>query len=247
MVGNEMKVAIVCIAKNEDLYLDEWVNYHLKLGFDRIFVYMNNWRTNYHNDKVTLIEFDGKESQLPAYNSFIIKNDEYDWTAFIDVDEFIVLKKHKRIKEFLSDYSQHDSICMSWVLFGSNNLSFDKNGDKSVLRRFTKRQKGINNHVKVFVKKNKTVKFLDPHHVSLPWVDTNHQKGTGPLNLKPVTDVIQLNHYFTKTKEEFLKKIERGRADLDTASSNRTLSDFTKHDLNEIEDLLALEFYNSTE
>jgi hypothetical protein len=56
MVGNEMKVAIVCIAKNEDLYLEEWVNYHLKLGFDRIYIYMNNWRTNYHNDKVTLIE-----------------------------------------------------------------------------------------------------------------------------------------------------------------------------------------------
>ena len=41
-----MKVALVCIAKNEDLYIDEWIDYHFKLGFDEIFVYQNNWRFN---------------------------------------------------------------------------------------------------------------------------------------------------------------------------------------------------------
>lgn len=34
-----MKTALVCIAKNEDNYIDEWIEYHLMLGFDRIFVY----------------------------------------------------------------------------------------------------------------------------------------------------------------------------------------------------------------
>lgn len=34
-----MKSAIVCIAKNEDHYIDEWIKYHLKLGFAKIFVY----------------------------------------------------------------------------------------------------------------------------------------------------------------------------------------------------------------
>ena len=39
-----MKIALVCIAKNEDDYIEEWVNYHLKLGFSKIFIYENNWR-----------------------------------------------------------------------------------------------------------------------------------------------------------------------------------------------------------
>ena len=34
-----MKTALVCIAKDEDRYLGEWLAYHLKLGFSEIFVY----------------------------------------------------------------------------------------------------------------------------------------------------------------------------------------------------------------
>jgi hypothetical protein len=34
-----MKTALVCIAKDEDHYIDEWLLYHLKLGFSDIFVY----------------------------------------------------------------------------------------------------------------------------------------------------------------------------------------------------------------
>ena len=39
-----MKTALVCIAKEEDNYIDEWIKYHLKLGFNDIFVYQNDWR-----------------------------------------------------------------------------------------------------------------------------------------------------------------------------------------------------------
>lgn len=59
-----MKKAIICIAKNEDLYIDEWIQYHLKIGFDRVFVYQNNWRyigdKNVYADKVEWIDFDGE-------------------------------------------------------------------------------------------------------------------------------------------------------------------------------------------
>lgn len=39
-----MTNAVVCIAKNEDLYIDEWLLYHFKLGFGRAWVYQNDWR-----------------------------------------------------------------------------------------------------------------------------------------------------------------------------------------------------------
>ena len=47
-----MKIALVCIAKNEDNYIHEWINYHLKLEFDSIFIYENDWESNVINDKV---------------------------------------------------------------------------------------------------------------------------------------------------------------------------------------------------
>ena len=38
-----MKTALVCIAKNEDHYIDEWIEYYLKLGIDHIFIYQNDF------------------------------------------------------------------------------------------------------------------------------------------------------------------------------------------------------------
>ena len=69
-----MKTALVCIAKNEDHYIDEWIEYYLKLGIDHIFIYQNDWRykkTTKYIDKLTLIEFDGENKLLEAYNNFI--------------------------------------------------------------------------------------------------------------------------------------------------------------------------------
>lgn len=34
-----MKTALVCIAKREDYYIEEWLRYNFKLGFDDIWVY----------------------------------------------------------------------------------------------------------------------------------------------------------------------------------------------------------------
>ena len=36
-----MKCALVCIAKDEDHYIQEWVDYHLMLGFSDIYVWQN--------------------------------------------------------------------------------------------------------------------------------------------------------------------------------------------------------------
>ena len=47
-----MDLALVCIAKNEDPYIEEWVNYNLKLGFDKVFIYENNWRCKLNNDNI---------------------------------------------------------------------------------------------------------------------------------------------------------------------------------------------------
>ena len=37
-----MKIALCAIAKNENLYIREWVEYYMKLGFSNIILYDNN-------------------------------------------------------------------------------------------------------------------------------------------------------------------------------------------------------------
>lgn len=238
-----MKVALVCIAKNEDNYIDEWINYNLKLGFDRIFIYSNNWEYECHNEKVSVIPFPGEVKQTQSYNTFINDNREnYDWAAFFDVDEFLVLKKHNNIKEFISDYIDRDSIAINWVLFGDNNHTEIINNNYSVLSRFTKRQIGVNLHIKVIVKIKDGVSMSGPHSSCLNWVDTNGNIGRGPFNRNGDDNIAQLNHYFCKTKIEFEDKIKRGRSDSQTF---RSMSEFDPHNSNDVEDLLALNFYKN--
>ena len=69
-----MKVALVCIAKDEDNYIQEWIKYHKEIGFDDIFIYENNWRSGINQTNVKTIPFDGSCMQLRAYNDFIQKN-----------------------------------------------------------------------------------------------------------------------------------------------------------------------------
>jgi hypothetical protein len=55
----------------------------------------------------------------------------------------------------------------------------------------------------------------------------------GPFTKRVNTKIIRINHYFTKSKDEFLQKKARGRA---TTSSLRTMQDFTDHDKNDVLD-----------
>jgi len=233
------KVALVCIAKNEENYIEEWFLYNKKLGFDHIFVYQNNWQTKIEKDYVTKIEFDGKTKQVESYNHFL-KNygSKYEWAAFFDVDEFLVLKKHKNVKDFIADYAEYDGIGINWVFFGDNNQP-EPTKEYSLLKRFTMRQKATNSHVKSIVK-TKACKKMFVHHPNYEIVDTNFEKFYGAFNNKCLDNVAQINHYFCKTKEEFLEKINRGRAD---TNKFRKLEEFDKHNFNEIEDLTAYKFF----
>lgn len=37
-----MNTAVVCICKNEENYIKEWIDHYFSLGFDKIFVCDNN-------------------------------------------------------------------------------------------------------------------------------------------------------------------------------------------------------------
>lgn len=128
--------AICCIAKNENHYLQEWVDYHLSIGFKHIYIYDNNdiegeriepLFADYEN--VTIVDCRGKSRyQVPAYTEFYCQfGDKYDWIAFIDVDEFITFSEKSGIRtidEFLHlfDGKKVDVIQLNWMLYGDNDL-----------------------------------------------------------------------------------------------------------------------------
>jgi hypothetical protein len=238
-----MRVALVCIAKDEDNYIEEWIDYHSKLGFDNIFIYENDWVCNIERPFLTKIPFPGKIVQLSSYNDFLIKNKHnFDWVAFFDVDEFLVLKQHKNIKDFLTEYDNPWGIAVNWVFFGSDGLKNRiPNCQNSLIKQFVKREKFADKHIKTILKLPSESFMISPHNPNQILIDTQRREIRGPFNFNGDISVIQLNHYHHKTYEDWHIKCNRGFAD---GAKPRVLEHWTNaiKDYVELEDCEAFNF-----
>jgi hypothetical protein len=241
-------VAICAIALNEERYIDEWIKYHLALGFKHIFIYDNskdNSLKNRKSEHVTIIHFPGTQQQLPAYDIFVrtYKN-KYKWAAFIDCDEFIFLKNHNNISDFLNEYDDFSGISLNWLFFGTSNEKAYR--DEPVTKRFRYCSNKLDRQIKCIVKINLIDRYVSPHYPNiLKGTICNINKNTivGPYNEDFNSDVAYIHHYYTKSEEEFKEKIARGKADL---LEKRSLDELNNiHDLNnEIINTTAWDFYS---
>ena len=241
--------AVICgIALNEELYIDEWINYHLALGFNHMYIYdnsNNNSLKDRKSDKVTIIHFPGKTKQMEAYNLFIAQyKTKHTWAAFIDCDEFIVLKKHGNIMAFLNEYSKYSAVSLNWIMFGTSNQKTYTN--EPVTSRFRYCSKDINIHIKCIAQLKYIDMYENPHRPRLNrgYVhDTNKQPIIDSFNRLGDSRIACINHYFTKSEQEFRDKIERGRADVIQKISTSELDDIhTKN--NDVYNSDAWDFYS---
>lgn len=253
-----MKLALIAIARNEDHYLKEWYEYHHKIGFDDIYVYQNNWRYVENTPSyVHLIEWDGTCQQIPAYNDFIEnKRHNFDWGLFIDVDEFFVPIGFKDAREFFESCKHRFAIGLNWKLFGSNGHE-KADYSKGVIERFTKSQVGFNQHIKIALNFEKLVremiiddiKFINPHFIGLGLrynivfsYDGSYMicGPFAPIYGNP-TNIPYIAHYVTKSREEFIERRSRVRADTHTPRSD--LEGFwNEHNVNEVDNFDVLRF-----
>lgn len=160
--NQQIRIALLAIAKNENWYINDWVKYHLELGFDKIFIYDNNdfediglYIDEKYNDKVQIFDIHGmKQCQNTAYRLWWYRYaNDYDWVAIIDIDEFIMLAdKSKTIKDIMSNdgYSKYDNVRLNWVTYGDSDLIY-ADLSKPVYERITKTVKWAYNGAKSIV------------------------------------------------------------------------------------------------
>lgn len=246
-----MNAVICCIAKCENPYIDEWVQYHLALGFDHIYIYDNNdlngeiFPSNIaENSKVTIINCRGKLSyQEIAYTLFYKEYSlNFDWVAYIDVDEFITFSKESSIAnvhDFLSRFSTDvDIIHLNWMCYGDSDTTdistwkvIDRfvtplEYDKKVQYNFPE-----NNHVKPIIRGgmeigDRMINVHTPREGEYKVADAN---GCTIENscFKPYDfSVAYIRHYVTKTIYEWLAKISRGLATVCNSDDLYTIDRF---------------------
>jgi hypothetical protein len=234
--GPDQSAAICAIVVDEEAYIDEWVDYHYGLGFTAFYIYdnspdneMRQWAVE-KGPHVTVKHFPGKAKQMEAYKdcaqTYGIRN-KHTWVAFFDVDEFLVLRKHRHVVDFLHEHAREGQIGINWFWFTtSGRLLYEP---LPVTQRFVYREQDVNQHVKsiIYLQNMDMTRRVHPHYAYLKdnrhQTDTNGREFKGPYNIGGPTDTAVLHHYWTKSRKEFVRKKMRGRSD--SADSNVNLTD----------------------
>jgi len=244
-----MKTAIICIARNENLYIREWVEHHLRLGFDKIIVCDNG----FGNEESPLVALGGLEKsveildwrnrkyvQPKCYTECYSKyRHSYDWLAFFDCDEFMILEKDQTIQGFLNRFPREcQLVSVNWETMTDNNLlTYDS---RPLMERFTEpmeRNKFVqydfpeNRHTKSIVRGGlPSVVFTNPHTPSTRLVSYHSNLKKEPQGYYHNIDYsyVKLRHFTTKTIEEWCTiKVPRGR--VDSAGAKVELERFFKY------------------
>jgi len=161
-----MTSCIFTVIKNEHKYLDEWIQYHLKLGINHIFIfedydseshkeicnkYGNNVSLNNIFDilnnrdkrRAKYLKSTKKGYIHPLYIkkglSYLKRySNFYDWCFAIDNDEFITLENND-LNNTLLLYKDYDAFILSWKCYGANGLINKPDySKKSIIDIYTK-------------------------------------------------------------------------------------------------------------
>lgn len=97
--------AICAVAKYETPYLEEWIDYHVGLGFHSIYIYDNtdryelqDWLRGRHHlqTRVRIFHNPGWGKQCSSYEACtqLALEHHHTWVLFHDIDEFLVMKEN---------------------------------------------------------------------------------------------------------------------------------------------------------
>jgi len=218
--SKDIKVCLCALGKEENKYIIEYIEYYLKLGVDKIFIYDNNdingekfdfILLNYIKKKyVEIINFRGKTApQVKMLNDCYKNNYKiYDWFILYDLDEFLHLKDFNNIKLFLSQriFNKCDYIYFNRV--------FQTDGDKiryenkSLSERFTTSVYTIYTYKPILKGNISNLEIYDVHVINSKLKSCN---SFGNLKSKsPDFKYNFIKHYYFKSTEEFITKINRG-------------------------------------
>lgn len=213
--------AVILLIKDENRYLKEWLDHHLDIGFDHIYIYDNGSNENVNavildypeetKEKITVINWRGHHEhiQQDAYNHFMSHHKtEVRWGLFIDSDEFLrFIEEDTKVNDFLKGYEDYTEIWGYEVEYNANGQ--EKYEDKPVRERFTQQtdvREGF--YWKNFVQVNRITQFL------MHYAQYDTKKHLLYKNEQSNQDLFVIDHYYTKSWEEWQWKIkERGGAD----------------------------------
>ena len=229
-------IAIAAIVKDEVQDLEEWIVFHTLQGVRQIYIY-DNGSTDGTQDlcqrlseawPVTLIPWvnfleEPSPQRLAFMHALTNFGADYRWMMFNDPDEFVFPVKANTLLEALADLDHLPSISLPWHMFGTSGHNARPEG--LLIENYTRRApmppeperhkllsyKTIVDPAEVaaagthrFVLRQEGETMYNDRGEKIKWKDWRNPKYAS-------AECLQLNHYFTKSREDFEAKHRRGR------------------------------------
>ena len=220
--------SICAIFRDEAPYLREWIEFHKLVGAERFFLYDNE--SSDGSGEVVAPYVDAGEivvrpwhlhpGQLPAYNDCVERHREDSrWIALIDLDEFLFSPTGRPVPEILRDFERWPAVGANWLNFGTSGHVEKPPG--LVIESYLEHTRNPRARltVKSIVDPRRVVTCDNPHYCKYEGgelaVDEQKRPIEGPeyaLTDSPSRSLLQVNHYWTKSEEEFRDKLGRRQA-----------------------------------
>lgn len=231
----------VLIAKNEDRYIREWLEFHRLVGISHFYIYDNDSEASFKKilepyiaqGIVTYIAYPGALMQMNAYNDALRRfKCDTKYMAFIDADEFLVPVDKESVPEavdyIIDRYNNREfkvdwnpgGIAVNWRWYGG--AGHQKMADGLLIENYIYRAEDEydqNAHIKTICNPRVATGFEgQPHACSYQKGYFNiSEKGSyvpGSFFYDSACDHLRINHYHMKSEQEFIEKWHRGWPDI---------------------------------
>lgn len=221
-----LRLAVVVIVRDEAPYIEEWLAYHHALGVQHFFVYDNGSRDALqvvvepwvNHGLLTLVHWPLPGGQMDAYSHALrFYGPSVDWLAFFDVDEFMVPLVDDDIPTLLARWPDAADVRVPRVDFGFAGHREPPEG--LTIEAYTEvadvfgRDPSKPPRVKTVVQP-RSIAAVGIHTATV--ADVALDAAGRPVPHETVGSAcrafVQLNHYYTRSFEEFEAKRFRGSA-----------------------------------
>jgi hypothetical protein len=215
------------MVKDEGRYLSEWLTFHRLLGVDHVYIYDNGSTDDtaavlapfVRSGFVTVTPWTGplrvQAMQLRAYHHALTSYGTLcRWLAFTDVDEFLFPTADEPLPEVLSRYEALPAVAVPWTMFGTSGHK--RRPDGLVIEAYTMRS-GDLSRPKSIVQPSEVRGISNAHLLDYDEGRMVAYNERGELVGKRgpfYSDVLRLNHYFTRSEEDLARKRARAAENL---------------------------------
>ena len=232
------KCAVVLVVKDERSDIATWLSWYHRLGFDACIVFdddLNDGTWEILQNAAQIQDIRLRRTVGPRTERYQVRQEmsykfainhyrlEFDWLAFFDADEFLILMQDVTIHSFLNRFPIADAIGINWCTYGSSRHVLKP--EVPCIEAFTWHSHELelsNRHVKSIVRpKLIGENWINVHCYDVPLERYFLANGTsvswgnvpGIIASDPDWRVAKIMHYQCRSMEHFVERC-RKRTDI---------------------------------